>query len=109
MPVKIRPVGWIFRILEFGPLEAKTRKMRIQNADCLSPDLLDFSLLFSISLLFSFARNSLFFLIVFPLFPRNFRASEERKNPCFLDGFPCLFQKKPGKEDQDLVTRKVGV
>ena len=29
MPVKTKPVGRIFRILQFGPLEAKTRKTRI--------------------------------------------------------------------------------
>ena len=28
MPVKIRLVGWIFRILQFGPPQAKTRKKR---------------------------------------------------------------------------------
>ena len=38
--------------------------------------------------------------MVFRFLPRNFRGSEERKNPCLFGGFPCLFQKKQGKEDQ---------
>ena len=51
-------------------------------------------------LAFFFCKESLAFLLVFPFFPRNFRGSEERKNPCFFGGFPCLFPKKQGKEDQ---------
>ena len=51
-------------------------------------------------LAFFFCKEFLAFLIVFPLFPKNFRGSEERKNPCFFGGFPCLFLKKQGKEDQ---------
>ena len=36
-PVKIRPVGRIFSILQFGPPQAKTRKMR-KMRNYLSPD-----------------------------------------------------------------------
>ena len=38
------------------------------------------------------------FLIVFPFFPRNFRGSEERKNPCLFGGFPCFFGKKKARK-----------
>ena len=31
---------------------------------------------------------------------QGFRGSEEPENPCFFGGFPCLFPKKQGKEDQ---------
>ena len=40
------------------------------------------------------------FLSVFPFFSKHFRCSVRMKNPCFLGGFPCHFQKKRGKEDQ---------
>ena len=51
-------------------------------------------------LVFFVARNVLAFLSVFPFFPRDFRDSEERKNPCFFGWFSLLFPKKQGKEDQ---------
>ena len=51
-------------------------------------------------LVFSLARNSLFFSSVFPFFSRDFRGSAGLKNPCFFGGFPCLFPKKQGKEGQ---------
>ena len=51
-------------------------------------------------LAFFVARNFLVFLSVFPFFPRDFRVSEERKDPCFFGWFPCFFLKKQGKEDQ---------
>ena len=59
------------------------------------------SLFFWNSLFFSPARNSLFFLIVFLSFSRDFRGSVGIKNPCFFGGFLCLFpKKKQGKEGQ---------
>ena len=51
-------------------------------------------------LAFFFREEFLAFLSVFPFFPRNFKGSKERKNPCFFGGFPCLFPKTQGKEDQ---------
>ena len=50
-------------------------------------------------LAFVFATNFLAFLSVFPFFPRDFRGSEERINPCFFGWF-SFSQKKQGKEDQ---------
>ena len=50
---------------------------------------------------FGFNFRSLEFLaclIVFPFFPRTFRGSEARQNPCFLSVFPCLFQKTNEKK-----------
>ena len=40
------------------------------------------------------------FLSVFPFFSKDFRGSEETENPCIFGGFPCIFPKKQGKEDQ---------
>ena len=37
---------------------------------------------------------------VLPFFPKDFRGSDERKNPSRFGGFPCRFPKKQGKEDQ---------
>ena len=45
-------------------------------------------------------KEFLAFLSVFPFFSKDFRGSEETENPCFFGGFPCLFPKKQGKEDQ---------
>ena len=52
-------------------------------------------------LAFFVARNfPCLILSVFPFFPRDFRGSEERNNPCFFGWFSLLFPKKQGKEDQ---------
>ena len=56
------------------------------------------SLLFRISLLYWYSRNALLFCLLF----QDFSSSEEMKNPCFLVGFPCVFSRKQGKEDQDV-------
>ena len=53
-------------------------------------------------LAFFVARNFLAFLSVFPFFPRDFRGSAPRKNPCFFGWFSLLFPKKQGKEDQGI-------
>ena len=63
------------------------------------------SLLFSISLLFSFPIFLAFFLCVFPLFSKNFRGSAKRKTLAFLGGKPLLFPKKQGLEGQGLAHR----
>ena len=46
-------------------------------------------------LAFSLVRNSLL-LSVFPFFPKDFRGSLGKKNPCFFGGFPCFLPKKQG-------------
>ena len=51
-------------------------------------------------MLFLLLEEFLAFLSVFPFFSKDFRVSEEMENPCFFGGFPCLFPKKQGKEDQ---------
>ena len=56
------------------------------------PDLL--SLLFFDFLAFFVARNFLAFFECFPFFPRDFRGSEDTKNPCFFGWFSLLFPKK---------------
>ena len=48
-------------------------------------------------LAFFVARNFLAFLSVFPFFPRDFRGSAWRKNPCFFGWFSLLFSKKASK------------
>ena len=61
------------------------------------------SLLFSISLLFSFSDFPCFFLCVFPLFSKDFRGSAKRKTLAFLGENPCFFfPKKQGLEGQGL-------
>ena len=55
------------------------------------------SLLFLNSLLFALARNSLTFLIDFPFFPKDFRGSPGKKNPCFFRCSPCFFTEKARK------------
>ena len=59
-------------------------------------------LAFLVFLAFFFGKEFLAFLLVFPFFPRNFRGSEERKNPCFFGGFPCLLPKKTRKSRSGL-------
>ena len=67
--------------------------------------LIFFSLLFLISLLFAFPRNSFFFCTFLPSLPRDFTGSARIKNPCFFGGFPCRFPtKKQGEEDQGKCT-----
>ena len=51
----------------------------------------DLFLAFLDFLAFFFCQEFLVYLIVFPFCPRNFKGSEERKNPCLFGGFPCLF------------------
>ena len=51
------------------------------------------SLLFSISLLFSFSDFPCFFLCAFPLFSKDFRGSAKRTTLAFLGKNPCFFQK----------------
>ena len=41
-------------------------------------------------------------LSVFPFFPKDFRGSLGKKNPCFFGGFDCFLPKKQGKEDQGI-------
>ena len=36
---------------------------------------------------------------VFPFFPKDFRGSPGKKDPCLFGGFPCSLPKKQGKED----------
>ena len=49
------------------------------------------------------ARNFLAFLSVFPFFPRDFRGSEERKNPCFFGVVFLAFPKKARKRKSGAV------
>ena len=60
------------------------------------PDL--FSLLFWISLLFSFSKEFLPFCAFFPFFPKDFRRLARIKNPCFFGGFLAVFQKRKEKK-----------
>ena len=62
--------------------------------------LIFFSLPFWFSLPFSFSTKFLAILSVFPFFPKGFRGSASRRNPCLFRGFPCCFPKRQGKEDQ---------
>ena len=70
--------------------------------------LIFFSLLFWISLLCPFARNSfLAFLNVFPLFPRNFRGSAERANPrFFVFFFLFAFHQNARKKHQSVKSKR---
>ena len=52
-------------------------------------------------LVFSPARNSLFFSSVFPFFSRDFRGSVGIKNPCFLVVFRAFFQKTKERKDRE--------
>ena len=63
--------------------------------------------LFWNSLLVSFARNSLFFERFSFIFSWDFRGSLGKKNPCLFGGFPCLFPKRQGKEDEGLFQRPI--
>ena len=56
------------------------------------------SLLFWISLLFCFSRNSLAFLSVFPFFSKDFRGSEETEILAFLVVFLAFSQKSKEKK-----------
>ena len=51
-------------------------------------------------LVFFPCEEFLVFLSVFPFFSRDFRGSVGIKNPCFLGGFPCDFQKNKERKDR---------
>ena len=51
-------------------------------------------------LAFFLFKEVLAILSVFPFFPKDFRGSASRRNPCLFGGFPCCFPKRRGKEDQ---------
>ena len=51
-------------------------------------------------LAFFLFKEFLVFLSVFPFFPKDFRGSAGRRNPCLFGGFPRCFPKRQGKEDQ---------
>ena len=63
-----------------------------------NPDLL--FLAFLDFLAFLLFEEFLAFVSVFPFFSKVCRGSEETENPCIFGGFPCIFPKKQGKEDQ---------
>ena len=65
----------------------------LEIPDFLEPTLTLQSLLFSISLLFSFFRFSLLFLCVFPLFSR-ILGVPRREKPVLFGKNPCFFSKK---------------
>ena len=72
--------------------------------DFLSPDLL--FLAFLVFLAFFLFKEFLAILSVFPFFPKDFRGSAGRRNPCLFGGFPCCFPKRQGKEDEGLFRAK---
>ena len=51
-------------------------------------------------LVFSPCEEFLGFFLCFSLLFQGFQGFGTDKNPCFFDGFPCLFLKKQGKEGQ---------
>ena len=62
--------------------------------EALKTSILPFSLLFSISLLFSFSDFPCFFFVAFPLsFPR-ILGVPQREKPLLFSGFPLLFFQK---------------
>ena len=60
-------------------------------------------------LVFSRARNSLFFLSIFPFFSKDCRGLAGIKNPCSFGGFPGHFPKKQGKEGQGFARLVFGI
>ena len=79
--------------------KGKLKKSENQKGDSQSTLTLQ-SLLFSISLLFSFS-DFLAFLCVFPPSSKDFRGSAKRKTLAFFGGFPCFFQKSKGWRVRD--------
>ena len=67
----------------------------------LCPNLL--FLAFLVFLAFFLFKEFLAILSVFPFFPKDFRGSASRRNPCLFGGFPCCFPKRQGKEDQGVL------
>ena len=57
-------------------------------------------LAFLVFLAFFLFKEFLAILCVFLFFPKDFRGSASRRNPCLFGGFPCCFPKRQGKEDQ---------
>ena len=54
-------------------------------------------LAFLVFLAFFLFKEFLAILSVFPFFPKDFRGSASRRNPCSFGGFPCCFPKKAKK------------
>ena len=77
-----------------------TRKCLNQKKRGVHPNLL--FLAFWVFLAFFLFKEVLAILSVFPFFPREFRGSASRRNPCLFGGFPCCFPKRQGKEDQGI-------
>ena len=53
-------------------------------------------LAFLVFLAFFLFKEFLAISSVFPFFPKDFRGSAGRRNPCLFGGFPCFFPKRKG-------------
>ena len=94
-PVILKPVGRIFEISDSNPIQRKCGKCgRLSHPRTL----IFFSLLFWISLLFSFPRNSLLFCAFFPSFPRILGVRQRQKILAFMMVFLAVFQKSKEKK-----------
>ena len=95
--------------LPHGPRKQPQPSRVFGNVALQFPNLL--FLAFLVFLAFFLFKEFLAILSVFPFFPKDFRGSASRRNPCLFGGFPCCFPKRQGKEDQgfSLVAAPKGV
>ena len=87
---------------KFGCLKRCRATRGCRNYSC-GPNLLFLAFLFFLAFFVVF-KEFLAILSVFPFFPKDFRGSASRRNPCRFGGFPCCFPKRQGKEDQGINT-----
>ena len=95
-PRKLAPC----KLLPCGFLQKRVRLSSNSSAGSQKKAWSSFPCFFGSRCFLLFKEFPAFWGVLFPPSSKDFRGSEETENPCFFGGFPCLFPKKQGEEDQ---------